>query len=228
LGDLETLKFIQERLNCGNIFINHKSATAKLEISSLKDLISKLIPLFENFPLNEVKYLDYLSFQQAIAIYLDKGLAKSEKHELIISLKESMNSKRVSFQMPSSHIINITPYWLLGLIEGEASFSVSKPGDILKETFYLSLTAVQAALMNAIKDFLLTYLIENSNMLLPSDYLINVRKVIGVYYGKERGDGNAKGQVELTISQPKFLVEKLIPLLSNLSFVTKKYKDFLD
>ena len=30
--------------------------------------------------------------------------------------------------MPDNHKINITPYWLLGFIEGEGSFSVAKTG----------------------------------------------------------------------------------------------------
>jgi len=44
----------------------------------------------------------------------------------ILSLKEQMNDKRNSFVMPVDHIINITPYWLLGFIEGEAWFHIRK------------------------------------------------------------------------------------------------------
>lgn len=35
-----------------------------------------------------------------------------------------MNDKRTSFILPSNLKINITPYWLLGFIEGEAWFHV--------------------------------------------------------------------------------------------------------
>jgi hypothetical protein len=34
--------------------------------------------------------------------------------------------------------------------------------------------------------------------------------------------------IEIAVRQVSFIFEKLIPMLSNLSFVTKKYKDFLD
>lgn len=61
---------------------------------------------------------------------------------------------------------------------------------------------------------------------LPLDYQDSVRKVIGVYYREERG--NTKPHIELIVTQTKYLVDKLIPLLSGLTFVTKKYKDLLD
>jgi hypothetical protein len=41
----------------------------------------------------------------------------------ILALKDQMNDKRVSFVLPTDHKINITPYWLLGFIEG---FNVRK------------------------------------------------------------------------------------------------------
>lgn len=36
-----------------------------------------------------------------------------------------MNNKRTNFDMPSFHI-KITPYWFLGLIEGEGSFFLTR------------------------------------------------------------------------------------------------------
>ena len=36
-----------------------------------------------------------------------------------------MNTLRTNFVLPDSHKIIITPYWLLGFIEGYGSFSVS-------------------------------------------------------------------------------------------------------
>ena len=36
-----------------------------------------------------------------------------------------MNTLRTKFILPNSHKILITPYWLLGFIEGDGSFSFS-------------------------------------------------------------------------------------------------------
>jgi len=207
------------------ISINNTSGSAKFELNSLNDIRTKLIPLFDKFPLNGVKYLDYLAFKEGIAIKFNEGLSKQQKHELILGLKDSMNSKRVDFEMPFAHKIIITPYWLLGLLEGEASFSISS-SNLLKTTFYLCLTSAQAPLINAIKDYLTLYLIGEDILKLPPDYQDSVRKVIGVYNREVRG--NSKPVIELIVTQTKFLLDKLIPLLSGLTFVTKKHKDFLD
>jgi hypothetical protein len=49
---------------------------------------------------------------------------KSNIKENILLLKYQMNDKIKSFVINNNHKINITPYWLLGFIEGEAWFYV--------------------------------------------------------------------------------------------------------
>lgn len=120
-------------------------------MNSINDIVTKLIPLFDKFPLNGIKYLDYLAFREAIAIKNSTEGTKDSKFKSILELKTSMNTKRVNFDMPSTHSLRITPYWLLGLIEAEGSFSFSLSSNIMKTTFYLSLTAAQAPLIHAIK-----------------------------------------------------------------------------
>ena len=95
-------------------------------------------------------------------------------------------------------------------------------------SFSLSLTAVQAPLINAIQNFLGSYLIDGGVHLKSSqDYLEIISKIVFIYAREQRREAD-KPQIEISIKQVKFLVEKFIPMLSNLSFVTKKYKDFLD
>ena len=72
------------------------------------DIQNILIPIYEEFPLNGVKYLDYLAFKEANYIKLDP--LKSDKLDLIIRTNNNMNSARVDFKFPSSHTIRITPY----------------------------------------------------------------------------------------------------------------------
>jgi len=76
LDDIETLEFIKDKLNCGIISTNHTSGSAKFELNNLNDIRTKLIPLLDNFPLNGVKYLDYLAFREGIIIKLNEGLLK--------------------------------------------------------------------------------------------------------------------------------------------------------
>lgn len=225
IDDLEVLEFIKRKLNSGNIFSSTSSSTASFELNSMKDITTNFIPLFDKFPLNGVKYLDYLAFKNAIDVKNNAELSKPRKLELIRELKNSMNTKRVNFKFPSNHTVRITPYWLLGLIEGSFSFSLSK--NIMQITFYLSLTAAQAPLINEIKYMLDSLLIEDRHLKLPEDCLEKLRKAVSVYKREKRVD-NAKPTIAITVTQTKFIVEKFIPLLLTLNFVTKKYYDFLD
>lgn len=99
--------------------------TANFYITSTKDISNVIIPLFEKFPLNGTKYLDYLAFKQSVSLNLDTSLSKETKVELISELRSSMNTPRNDFSMPSHHTIRITPYGLLGLIEGESTFCLN-------------------------------------------------------------------------------------------------------
>jgi hypothetical protein len=68
-----------------------------------------------------------LAFKEAVFIKHDDSLSSSTNFDKIIQLKNTMNSKRENFVMPSFQSIRITPYWLLGLIEGEGSFCLNDP-----------------------------------------------------------------------------------------------------
>jgi len=65
-----------------------------------------------------------------------------------------MNTLRTNFILTNSHKILITPYWLLGFIEGDGSFSVST-----YKSFPLRFNIVQSIIekkvLEAIKLFLL-------------------------------------------------------------------------
>ena len=225
IDDLDALMFIKYRLNCGNIYIRSDLSSASFELNKISDIQTKLIPLLDKFPLNGIKYLDYLAFKEAINIKLDESILKSKKFELITALKDSMNNKRVNFEMPDTHTIRITPYWLLGLIEGEGSFSLSNP-KTMAISFTLSLTAAQTPLINAIKNYLGSYIIVDARLKSSPDYLEIINKIVFVYARKKRREAD-KPQIEITLKQIKFIHDKFIPMLFELNFVTKKYKDFL-
>lgn len=81
-----------------------------------------------------------------------------------------MNSKIIDFEMPNNHSIRITPYWLLGLIEGEGTFCLNDVKN-MGISFSLALTSIQAPLINAIKNYIDTYSIED-NILKTSLYYL--------------------------------------------------------
>lgn len=69
IDDLEVLEFIKNKLNCGNVFTNENVAT--FVVTKISDIQNILIPIYEEFPLNGIKHLDYLAFKEAICIKLD-------------------------------------------------------------------------------------------------------------------------------------------------------------
>ena len=224
IEDLSTLEFIKERLNCGKIYTTEK--IAKFDVKRINDIQNILIPLLEKFTLNGTKYLDYLAFKEAIAIKFDESLSNSDKLKLITDLKSKMNTKRVNFEMPSTHTIRVTPYWLLGLIEGEGCFSLVDSKNI-GISFSLTLTSVQAPLIHAIKNFLDSYSVDDTHLKLSPQYLEIISQRTSIYV-KNKSTANSKPSIEIQFRQINFIVNTFIPMLSNLSFVTKKYKDFLD
>lgn len=97
IDDKEALEFIKHRLNCGNVFTRTDQRSASFELNKISDIQNILIPLLDKFTLIGSKYLDYLAFKKAIGIKFDESLSKSARTELIIALKDSMNTKRVNF-----------------------------------------------------------------------------------------------------------------------------------
>ena len=84
--------------------------------------LSKLIDILNSSPLNGVKYLDFLNFSKAYDLYFNRPSRSitPDVIEEVLKLKNGMNRQRNNFNRPIP--INITDYWLLGLIEGEGSF----------------------------------------------------------------------------------------------------------
>jgi hypothetical protein len=63
--------------------------------------------VFEEFPLNTKKHLDYLAFKKAFFMYINRNTSNLNKEDLfekIILLKDSMNDKRINFDLPENHI----------------------------------------------------------------------------------------------------------------------------
>jgi hypothetical protein len=234
LDDKHVLEFIRDRLNCGNVY--YLNTATSYELNSIYDIKTILIPLFENFPLNGIKYLDYLSFKKAIELKENDQLSKDTKLELIRELKNSMNSKRIDFSMPNSQNINITPYLLLGLIEGDGYFCLMNSQTFVV-CFGISLIAPQAPLIEAIKEYLGALLIKNYNIQFftshgatvaeVESFKIIIKKIFYIHHREKRLE-NAKASLTLSIRHVQFLKEQFIPMFQNLCFLTKKHKDLLD
>ena len=221
IDDLNILILIKDILNIGNIRINKDKCTFTV---SNRDGILVLIQIFDKYNLNTTKYLDYLDFKKAFNLYFnrDNNLTDLEIKDLfdqILSLKNGMNTKRTDFTMPLIYKIIITDLWLLGFIEGDASFFISRTD--LDPMFTIELSESQLPTLLKVKEYL-----ENTlNFDKHSKYKLANSKVIGISNSKVR---KGKPTVTLVIRNIYVLNNFLIPLLDSMTFLTKKGLDFND
>nr|YP_010727788.1 homing endonuclease [Leptographium wingfieldii]WDZ67425.1 homing endonuclease [Leptographium wingfieldii]WDZ67472.1 homing endonuclease [Leptographium wingfieldii]WDZ67519.1 homing endonuclease [Leptographium wingfieldii]WDZ67565.1 homing endonuclease [Leptographium wingfieldii]WDZ67611.1 homing endonuclease [Leptographium wingfieldii] len=129
-----------------------------------------------------------------------------------------MNSKRVVFDLPKDHIINITGNYLVGFLEGDGTFYLSKHD--MSVHFSLVTTTINKNFLLKIREFILNLLDEHSYLLGSTTKLINI-------IDKKSNNGHRAVSL-LDITQIDFVYNILIPYLESLEFRTKKYKDFLD
>ena len=218
--DKKVLEYIKNRLGCGRL--NTERDVLTLSISQLNDIEMVLIPIFDKFTLNTTKYLDYLYFKKAFFMFRNRKSSELTLQEInlnILKLKESMNSKRVNFILPSDkHKIVITGNYLVGFLEGDGSFYLSKH-DITARVSLVT-TTVNKLVLEKIREFILGLLDEHSYMLGSTTKLINIY------------DNKVKSGVRpisiLEIYQIDFICNVLIPYLDSIEFRTKKYHDYLD
>lgn len=177
--------------------------------------------IFDRYPFNGIKKLDYLDFKEAFLAYFNRsGLLSNDLRNKILKLKGGLNTGRMDFTMPKDHKVKITSYWLLGLIEGEGSFSITRYP--LRPRFQLLFTGSQKFLLEEIKNYLINQLAFDRFSL----WILHNSSIIALYEMKAKV--NSKPTVSLEIRNIYVLNNYLNPFLANLKFLSKKGKDFKD
>jgi len=118
--------------------------------------------------------------------------------------------------MPKSFKPRITPYWLLGFVEGEGSFIVRK--DNYKLIFTLTQSYRDLSLMESIKEFLYNLPFVDKNNMDKTNISITTFKESTVI----------NPIVRLTIVKTDFIKFVIIPLFNSLTWRSKKELDFQD
>lgn len=164
-------------------------------------------------------------------MFLNRKTSELNKQDLysdIIQLKDSMNDKRVFYDLPVGHRIRITGNYLVGLLEGDGSFYLNKHDMAVRVSFVT--TTPNKVLLEKIREFLLSHLDEYSCILGSCTKLININEK------KIRGNNKPISACPLSIFergileiyQIDYLCNILIPYFDSLQFRTKKYLDYLD
>lgn len=95
-------------------------------VANFKDIVEILIPIFYTYYFTTSKYLDFQDFKAAAEIkkvsFLEKRKLNKEELEKILVLKSRMNSLRKYFDNNLLPKRSLTPYRLLGFVEGDGTF----------------------------------------------------------------------------------------------------------
>uniref|UniRef100_UPI0030E08C31 hypothetical protein n=1 Tax=Dematophora necatrix TaxID=2751867 RepID=UPI0030E08C31 len=210
--DLNVLYYIHKSLGFGEVrlYNNYGSFT----VTRLKD-IAQLINIFDKYPLQGSKWLNYRDFVLAFELYTNSNPSSDVLNE-IAKLKNNMNRLRLDYTIPKDKVINITPYWFLGFIEGEGCFSINKHNNYRLD-FSLTQSSTNFELMKSIKVYL-----EN----LPStegDYT----NAIGISEVRSKNP-NHESVTRIETTRILFISDVFIPFLDSLTWQSKKYLDYLD
>lgn len=215
IDDVKLLYFINESLGFGRVWIGKSVAVFKLE--SLED-IQKIIEIFRDRPLNTTKHLNFLDFKKAYELYSsNKNDDKMKLKQAIDNIIVYMNSKRSVFHpRPDNSKARITPYWLLGFVEGEGSFYISKSNKY-SLGFNICQSNRDLTLMLEIKTYMLSLPgITNKN----NDFIhLSITKAPNY---------KTFDMVYLKIYHLDYINNVLIPFLDSMKWQSKKELDYLD
>ena len=106
--DLEMLEFIQKKLGMGKIF-SYRSQVY-FDVTKQGD-VARIIDIFDSYPLNTHKHLNFLDFKKAYGLYVSNKERTLELISEINTLRRGMNTKRTNFYTAAEpRKFRITPY----------------------------------------------------------------------------------------------------------------------
>lgn len=126
------LYYIKKNMGVGNVSEENNSNMAQYSVYSREKLKNFIIPIFDKYPLLTSKYYNYNKFKEAFNILEDNSLSFIEKNKLIeklILLKPGIDYiSPIWSKIKSEYCIKeiINKEWLVGFIEAEGSFYISK------------------------------------------------------------------------------------------------------
>jgi len=204
--DIKVLEYIMNTLKCGHI--SKYKDRVNYFVNDINSLLYVILPIFDYVNLNSSKYHHFEIFKKAVLLTKDKKhLTDKGKLDIIDYKKEmhSMTGKWIPSTINSK--INITKHWLVGFIDGEATFSTNK----YVPRFKLENHIKELELYNKIKEFF-----KVGNVLLTTPRVYR---------------DNSSPTIVLEINKIKELRDILIPLMYNkencLLLKTLKAQDFL-
>jgi hypothetical protein len=83
-----------KQLGCGNLRVDSKEQVCIITVTKLSDILSIIIPLFNEYKLEGSKRLDFEAFSKAADLIKNKVHLTDKGFELIFQIKGGMNKGR--------------------------------------------------------------------------------------------------------------------------------------
>ena len=186
-------------------------------ISKFQDILDIIIPIFTTYYFTTSKFLDFQDFKAAAAIkkssLLEKRKLTEEELKNMLKLKIGMNSNRVSFNVNDLPKRSLSPYRLLGFIEGDGTFCIPN----MIPTFAIKQHSKNIHFFYEIADFLVK--LPFNPEIGPKVDNLNTKPTPGI----------SKASISthsLNVSNILQLYNYILPFFKTLTFKTRKAVDF--
>lgn len=136
--NLRLLYFIKKMIGVGEVSIP-KDGNCYYRVRVRENIIKYILPIFDKYSLLTSKNYNYKLFREAILIYDNSNISREDKHERLKLLKAQHKSGIPNgYISPIWEIVNysvtciddaikvINKSWLVGFVEAEGSFFISK------------------------------------------------------------------------------------------------------
>ncbi len=94
--DSELMKSLINDFGCGRIELNLKRSAVYFVVTKFDDIINKIIPFFDKYPIQGLKILDFSDFKSVVKLMDNKAHLTKEGLSKIRSIKSKMNFQRDS------------------------------------------------------------------------------------------------------------------------------------
>jgi len=136
--DLDLLRLIQTYFDGVGRIGKERNSCCDYTVGSLEQIVTKVIPHFDKYPLKTKKYSDYLLFKEAVMIMQSGEHLTKEGLQKIINIRASLNNGLTTaleeafpnsnpFPRPPVPLDNVKihPLWVAGFTSGDGCFKVS-------------------------------------------------------------------------------------------------------
>lgn len=228
--DITVLYIIQIFFGCGHIYlhknvdVNNKQVQAyKYKVGNRFDLVNKVIPIMDKYPLKGMKYISYLKWKKIIMDINKKGTSNSIK---VYGSKENARNI-VSINTYYSEDVKLIPInecnwpFIIGLIESDGCYvSTNISNYYIDICQNINNKILLVIVQNYINKFVMD-IYNNKNINIPKTKYKGDKSIIGIYSDYK----NFENDVHLRVTNMEILYYFILPIIIHLPHFGTKVSD---